>query len=301
MIDSLSILLPCYNNTCLDLVADLLAQAEGIIRAGKELRYEIIVADDGSTDTAVINKNRQIDALPNARYIVRGHNSGRAAIRNYLAREARYPTLLFIDSDMAVCSPTYLNRYLRLDSDGVTYGGYTVRGGKSTYGHNLQYLYEKAFSLNNTAEKRNTDPYRHFRTHNFTVSRHIMLAHPFDERIRKYGYEDVIWGKTLKDNGIMITHIDNPVSINTFETNARFIAKTEEGIATLAMLSDDLRGYSALISAADSLGRLRLTRPAALLFKTFSKAMKNNLTGNNPRLLLLNIYKLGMFCSLKSR
>lgn len=301
MIDSLSILLPCYNNTCLDLVADLSAQAEGIIRAGKELRYEIIVADDGSTDTAVINRNKQINALPNARYIVRGHNSGRAAIRNYLAREARYPTLLFIDSDMAICSPTYLEAYLRLDGADVAYGGYTVRGEKSMYGHNLRYTYETRHTGNATATERARQPYNDFHTSNFMIRRAIMLAHPLDERFTRYGYEDVLFGKTLRQAGVTITHVDNPVGFDTFENNAQFIAKTEEGIATLATFSDDLRGYSPLISLADRLGRLRLIKPAALFFKTFSKPMKNNLTGNNPSLLLLNIYKLGMFCSLKSR
>ena len=48
MIDELSILMPCYNNECAPLAARLAAQAEAIIRQGRRLRYEIIVADDGS-------------------------------------------------------------------------------------------------------------------------------------------------------------------------------------------------------------------------------------------------------------
>ena len=72
MIDELSILMPCYNNECAPLAARLAAQAEAIIRQGRRLRYEIIVADDGSTDALIINKNRLIDTLPNSRYIVKG-------------------------------------------------------------------------------------------------------------------------------------------------------------------------------------------------------------------------------------
>ena len=74
-----------------------------------------------------------------------------------------------------------------------------------------------------------------------------------------------------------------------------------ESTATLAEFSDELRGYSTLITAAERLARLHLIKPVTLFFKIFSKTMKNNLTGNKPSLLLLNIYKLGMFCSLKSR
>lgn len=49
MINSLSILIPTYNNVCLELVRDLQAQAS-ILSSENDFEYEIIVADDGSTD-----------------------------------------------------------------------------------------------------------------------------------------------------------------------------------------------------------------------------------------------------------
>ena len=49
MINSLSILIPTYNNECLELVRDLQAQAS-ILSSTNDLEYEILVADDGSTD-----------------------------------------------------------------------------------------------------------------------------------------------------------------------------------------------------------------------------------------------------------
>ena len=66
------------------------------------LRYEIIVADDGSTDKHTCHINKEILELENARYILRKENVGRAAIRNFLAKEASYEWLLFIDGDMTV-------------------------------------------------------------------------------------------------------------------------------------------------------------------------------------------------------
>jgi hypothetical protein len=46
-----------------------------------------------------------------------------------------------------------------------------------------------------------------------------MLNIPFDERIRNYGYEDVLLGKRLKENKIDILHIDNPLILDNYESN----------------------------------------------------------------------------------
>ena len=62
MINSLSILIPTYNNVCLELVRDLQAQAS-ILSSTNDLEYEILVADDGSTDKNTIEKNREINEL----------------------------------------------------------------------------------------------------------------------------------------------------------------------------------------------------------------------------------------------
>ena len=51
MIKSLSILLPSYNNECVSFVKRLQEQAENI--KDDDFKYEIIVADDGSTDKSL--------------------------------------------------------------------------------------------------------------------------------------------------------------------------------------------------------------------------------------------------------
>lgn len=299
MSEGLSILMPCYNNECYGLVADLSAQAESIIRSGRKLKYEVLVGDDGSTDRAVTEKNRRIDALADCHYIMRGRNTGRAAIRNFLARAASYDMLLFIDSDLVVRNPSFLSNYLALGSVEVACGGYTARGDRAALCHNLRYRYEMKRNRSGDTARRSSRPYHDFHTSNFLIRRDIMLAHPLDERFRRYGYEDVLFGKTLKQNGIAITHINNPMSFERYESNADFIAKTEQGIATLSRFRDDLEGYSGVLSAAARLDRLHLTPLFRAAFKVAARPIKNNLTGNNPSVLLLNIYKLGMFCSMK--
>ena len=103
----LSILIPTFNDVCFELVSQLQRQAEAL-----DISYEIIVADDGSTDSSCIATNRQINHLPHCRLTERKENTGRAVIRNFLANEAQYELLLFIDSDMKLCRTDYLSQYL---------------------------------------------------------------------------------------------------------------------------------------------------------------------------------------------
>ena len=111
MINSLSILIPTYNNVCLELVRNLQAQAS-ILSSENDFEYEIIVADDGSTDKNTIEKNCEINELDNCRYIERKENIGRAAIRNFLAKEAKYLWLLFLDSDLKLDNSDFIRNYM---------------------------------------------------------------------------------------------------------------------------------------------------------------------------------------------
>ena len=134
----LSILIPTYNTICVDLVRTLYEQAVKL-----SLTYEIIVADDGSPNTQAIAANQPIGDLPNCQYIVRQENVGRAAIRNILAKTARYDYLLFIDSDMRIGDPLFLSNYLQDPCDTVIDGGVDICGDDKLLKGNLRYLYEK--------------------------------------------------------------------------------------------------------------------------------------------------------------
>lgn len=85
----LSILLPSYNNVCVSLVQALQRQADALRgKLDKPFRYEIIVADDCSTDAACIDANRVIGDMLHCRYLRMEQNVGRAQIRNVLISEA---------------------------------------------------------------------------------------------------------------------------------------------------------------------------------------------------------------------
>lgn len=301
----LSILLPSYNNVCVSLVQALQRQADALRgKLDKPFRYEIIVADDCSTDAACIDANRVIGDMLHCRYLRMEQNVGRAQIRNVLISESRGDYVLLIDSDLFLCDDNYLYKYATSTAD-VVYGGTRIGGeglvmvdneaNTENLKGNLRYIYEKKAEPSHRAAFRQLRPNQEISVCNLYARRDIMEAHPFDSRFKAYGYEDVLFGKRLAESGIEVTHIDNPVLINEFEPNSVFVKKTEEAILTLCRFEQDLEGYSNLKTKVTTLGRYI---PLSL-FRLWHRIMKNkekrNLVGPKPSLLLFKLYKLGFF------
>ena len=301
----LSILLPSYNNVCVSLVQALQRQADALRgKLDKPFRYEIIVADDCSTDAACIDANRVIGDMLHCRYLRMKQNVGRAQIRNVLISESSGDYVLLIDSDLFLCDDNYLYKYATSTAD-VVYGGTRIGGeglamvdneaNTENLKGNLRYIYEKKAEPSHRAAFRQLRTNQEISVCNLYARRDIMEAHPFDSRFKAYGYEDVLFGKRLAESGIEVTHIDNPVLINEFEPNSVFVKKTEEAILTLCRFEQDLEGYSNLKTKVTTLGRYI---PLSL-FRLWHRIMKNkekrNLTGSKPSLLLFKLYKLGFF------
>ena len=293
-ITSLSILIPTFNDLCVNLVEGLRLQAE---ETG--ITYEILVADDGSTDEDVVRQNNAISQWPYCQYLRHTNNIGRAAIRNLLVRTAQHEWLLFIDSDMTLFRPNVLARYLLADDVDVIDGGVVIGGDAEALRGNLRYRYEKSAEHEHTVEKRQQNPYRDFHTANFLIRRELMLSHPFDERFRHYGYEDVIFGKQLRAAHIAITHIDNPMGFCTFESNPDFVSKTEEGLHTLLLFRNELRGYSRLLTLVDSIHIPLILSLIRLFHRLFGSLIRRNLCGPHPNLQLFKLYKFGYYLSHK--
>lgn len=294
---SLSILIPTYNDECYKLVSALYEQAERLRKSGT-FEYEIIVADDGSTSDFVISENKRIRELPHCQYILREENIGRAAIRNYLMSLSKHEWLLFIDSDMLVETDSFLENYVCEDGDCVFYGGYKVRKNDSEQAWNLRYLYETANEKRHLSTMRTRKPYRDFHTSNFMVARHVMKANPLDTRFRYYGYEDVFFGKRLAELHIPIKHLDNPLLFSVFESNTAFVKKTEEGLRTLFLFREELRGYSTLLALYERMESLHLIRAMRFFHHVFGRLERFILCGRFPNLFFFRLYKLGYFTML---
>lgn len=292
----ISILLPVYNHVCISLVRELHQQAEAC-----GVDHEIIVADDGSTDVTKIDENRCIGDIPHCTYIVREANVGRAAIRNFLARSAASEWLLFLDCDVELPDADFIRRYVYAVGDDVIDGGVCTDRDAGRWQGNLRFAYERASEPRHVAIERAAMPYRCFRTTNFMVRREVILAHPFDERFRFYGYEDVLFGKRLKEEKCAIRHIDNPVVIGEMEPNGIFLEKTEEALRTLYMFRDELRGYSDLLDLAERLCRVFPGWLLHMFYSLVGPLLRSNLSGGHPNLTAFGLYRLGYYLSLTNK
>lgn len=292
---ALSVLIPTYNHVCTSLVEQLLP----LLQAAA-IRYEVIVADDGSTDKATIESNRSLSDYPNCMFIQRKENVGRAAIRNFLSQAAHYDHLLFIDSDMTIISDYFIQRYLSCSDEAVVDGGVNIEGDPAIMkSKNLRYIYEKAEAPKHTASQRQQSPYQHLHTANLLIRRDLIRQYPFDERFRHYGYEDVLLGKTLRQHHIPITHIDNPIGFCYYESNSSFVAKTEEGLRTLYQFQNELRGYSRLLKFIHGIHIPLILKLIRLHHRLFKKIERKNLCGSRPNLTIFKLYRLGYFLTLK--
>lgn len=282
----LSILLPVYNCHCEALVTELQRQC---VECGTE--FEIIVADDGSSVTSYVEHNLRIERLEGVRYITRKQNVGRSAIRNFLISQAQGEWLLFIDGDLTLDNPHFIRRYLQTKSN-VVVGGIRIGGDPDIWKDNLRYRYEKAYEQKNTLQDRQCHATKHFRTTNFLAHKDIMMEHSFDENFVQYGYEDVLFGKSLAMDHVAITHIDNPITLDFFESNSEFLDKTEQSLRTLYTFRNQLKGYSQLLETAEKIKKLHLQKLVNTAYFLVGQRIKKHLQGNNPSIFLFNVYKL---------
>lgn len=263
------------------------------------LHYEVLVADDASTQSEVKAANRKIRQWDGCQLVELESNIGRARIRNFLAQQAQYPYLLFLDSDVQLVHPNYIQQYLQHDCDPVVYGGVCIQPNEELARHNLRYRYELECEPRFSVEQRRVSPYQGFRTSNFLVKRDLLLTHPFDERIRHYGYEDVLFGRRLLSAGIPVTHVENPVAVDDFEPNDVFLRKTDEGLRTLQSMSAEMSEYTHILVWVEKLRKFHLSGIVLFLYRIAQGAIKRNLLGQSPNVKLYNIYRLCTYLSLK--
>lgn len=290
--EGLSILIPVFNRPCDTLVRQLHAQAMATGTA-----FEIIVMEDGSTNHASVEQNHTLARLEGVRHIVHPDNRGRAAIRNSLADEARYDTLLFMDCDMEVRKSDFLPCYLR-EKAPVACGGIRIGGDAHRLRHNLRYRYEQAFEQRHPVRCYVDHTGMDFHTANVLIAHRVMDTCRFDERFCRYGYEDVRFGKTLQQTGIPVSHIDNAVWMTQYESNATFLAKTEEAMHTLYDFRSELHTHSRLLKQVARMKRLGLLPLLRVLHRCLGGILRRNLCGSRPVCALFNAYKLLYYAAL---
>ena len=294
MIKQLSILIPVYNQICINKVMKLKELCDDARDIG--LEYEILVADDGSQNEAINEANSAINQMAHCKHIIKNKNEGSAATRNFLAEQSKYEWLLFIDCDMDIPDTEFITKYIYASQDNhVVNGGISI--GRNISKHNLRYLYEKHEAPAHTPEQRNRHPYQSFRSANFMIKKSIFMTIKFNECMRRY--EDVYLGKVLKQYNYKILHIDNPVVMNDFENNNEYMEKIEYDLRTLYEFRNELNGYSRILELCQKIHQIS---PLCFLVRAWhclaGKLERSLLTKVYPNTNILKLYRIGYLTSI---
>ena len=283
----LSVLIPAYERTCYKLVEDLHTQLE---ESGAE--YEIIVLEDGGRDQVSHIANLKINDLCHCRYERRKHNVGRAAIRNRLADEAKGDWLLFIDADAKIVRVDFIRRYLSVATEGhqLVCGGITHREMPPARDCLLRWCYDRTFELQVGPVSPQLSCF------NFMVERALFMKVRFNENIMTYGWEDVLLGVGLKEQGVETMIIDNPLLHDDADKSVRFMEKTRESLRTLRAHEHLLLQHTRLGSAVN---RWHMTAVVRGLFVAARPLMERQLLGRHPDMRVFAAYKLGYYLSLR--
>ncbi len=291
----ISILIPIYNVDITELVTELSNQVNQL-----EERFEILCIDDCSTETQVKEINALTNNLEVVKYSELNENVGRGNIRMLLAKKARYETLIFLDCDMKIVSPNYLQKFVEHKEKKAVIGGITYSSNRPK---NSDFLLRWKYGIQRekkSASERNRMRFSHFVASNLLINKEIFLSLPVDNDITGYGHEDTLLGLKLLKMGTPFSHIDNPLEHLGLDTAETFLEKSKSGTSNLATLfrkhicGPEIR----LISVYQSLHSLGLSNFSFHLIKPFIPFIEKNLQGRDPNIRLFDIWKLFYFMKM---
>ena len=291
----ISILIPTYNYNVYGLVQQLHQQATDL-----KLDFEIRVYDDCST--IPIQENEKINKLSNASLTILKENIGRSAIRNLLAKEAKYPNLLFLDADTQVIKKDFLQSYIdEIPKDyQIIYGGIRYQKDAPPKEEKLRWIYgveREALPL----EERRKQPHIRFLTLNFLIHKTVFSQLKFNEEIPNLRHEDTLFSLDAKKKKIDVRHIDNPVIHLGLESSEVFLRKSRESVESLKLFVDQglINAEETSLSAkAHQLKKNGLAFLVGLFYRISQRPIEKNLLSDSPSLFLFDIYRLGYYLSL---
>ena len=289
----ISILIPTYNHNVYGLVKELHSQF-----TDTESVFEIIVIDDGS-NSPLNKENEFINDLPNCKFKALKSNIGRSAMRNLLASDAGYDSLLFIDAGSFPKSKSFIKDYLPHINNDVTIGGATYLETPPKKPFKLRWLYTKEREHNSNLN--NNKPV--IGAANFLIKKRLFKPYQFDESIKRYGCEDVVFFDQLIKNQITITHINNPIIHDAMDSADEFITKTEIAVENLIDLIEQEKIEKNRYRVSRlyySLKKVGLDGAISLVFRVSKKLLIKNFNSSQPFIFLYDFYRLGYFCTLKN-
>tara|TARA_B100001063_G_scaffold225346_1_gene234080 strand:- start:374 stop:1273 length:900 start_codon:yes stop_codon:yes gene_type:complete len=293
----LAVCIPVYNQNVKRLVNELIAQSKGL-----QEEVSIVLIDDASSEEFQDQYN---DLKEYAQVIQLEINIGRSKIRNLFLKYTEAKFLLFLDCDSELVRPDFISKYLdfiRAHKPKLLSGASIYQKEAPRIYYRLRWKYGNLVESKSFEDRENSSNLA-FKTNNFIVERKILEAYPFNTLISGYGHEDTLFGFELEQNGIFISHIDNPVLNAHLDSNTQFLYKTDEALKNL------LQVWSLSGENEKLLERLKILKiyfkyehsfPLRLVLKFSRGLFRFLLEIGFANLTLFNLYKLGYLFKLRS-
>lgn len=288
----ISICIPIFN-TDISLLVEVLSQQS----ASLDNSIEIILLDDASKDRNIAKQNKiRSEYFENVHYFENQQNIGLASTRNKLASLAKNPYLLFIDSDAQVSNNNFIQTYYNsLCPETVIFGGCMYVKERPSDSNILRWKYGK---------QREEGTGKYFSCFNFLIPRKILFLYPFNERLKNYGYEDLLFGLTLEYNNIKIKHLNNPLIHNGLDSANTYLMKVKQSIENLVEIEPELKRIQKqnsvkILRAYNFVRKIKCYKLFIYTSSLLNNCILLNLTSKRPSLMLLDFYKLSYLCKLK--
>lgn len=298
----ISICIPVYNFDVTELTDSLLDQSK---RTGYPI--EILLFDDHSL-SYFRNINSKLNNRKDVNYLEFDFNIGRSKIRNRLADFASGQWLLFLDCDMVIDNPDFLQGYVdALTKAQVICGG--IKYGKKPFREELILRWKfGVFRECKNAIRRQLSPYKNFMSGNFLINSDVFHSIQFNEEISGYGHEDTVFGINLKRRKVSILHIDNPTLHLGLEPCFDFLQKSEQSVINLTKLMQnapdlrkDLERTVRVLRVFKVLRFLGLVLLLRWVFRVVNPVIRHSLCSRRPSLLMFDVYKLALLAKLYSK
>ncbi len=143
----ISVIIPTYNEE------DVILKCLESLDKQSYKDFEVIVVDDGSTDTTPLKLRSASNTLKYKLKIVNGKHRGTGAARNLGAKQAKDNVLVFVDADM-----TFDHHFLKMLVKPIISGKSNGTFSKDEYVSNWEKPFARAYNLNEGWENKKRHP-----------------------------------------------------------------------------------------------------------------------------------------------
>ncbi len=189
---NVSIVIPTYNRK--PILEKCLFALENQKLKDRNINYEIVVVDDGSTDGTSIWIRNNKEILPHVVLYEQNHG-GPALGRNLGVIKSKYEIIIFIDSDLVVLEDFIACHLEKLQSFWIRNGRKCFTYGSVINTSNFHNPHKEKYKLLDSS-------FAYFATGNVAISKELLLGIGlFDTSFSLYGWEDLELGERLRKIG----------------------------------------------------------------------------------------------------